>query len=204
MDIRIEKIVRLQQQAVENWHTTPRPQEPQTDGLYATILEQHTCNLNLWHEEDKARDPDADDRVIADVKRRIDKLNQARNDWIETIDEQIVRDLETNRISPSTDMPLNTETPGCAIDRLSILTIRIFHMREQAEREDAGEEHKATVKQKLAVLGEQLSDLKSALSRLIKDVYSGKRRVRIYRQYKMYNDPTMNPCIYGKNTVNSQ
>ncbi len=197
MDINIEQVALLQQQAVEDWHST-NPPERSSNGLFTTILEQHTYNLRLWHEEDKARDPQANDQIIAEVKRRIDKLNQARNDWIEKIDEQIVQNLEAGGISPSEDVPLNTETPGCAIDRLSILNLRIFHMKEQAERKDAGEEHTASVNQKLAVLDEQLKDLKSALSALIKDICSGKRRFRIYRQYKMYNDPTMNPCIYGK------
>mgnify|MGYP001464710101 CR=1 FL=1 len=133
---------------------------------------------------------------IAEVKRNIDGFNQNRNDWIEKIDDYITDQLDELGIKPEADARLNTETPGSVIDRLSILALRIYHMEEQAGREDATDEHREKAQQKLAVCFLQMDNLSQSLQELIDDIYAGKMAHRTYRQFKMYNDPTMNPYLY--------
>ena len=127
------------------------------------------------------------------MKRAIDRLNQQRNDATEQIDAFLMSWLEEQGITPPADARLNTETPGSAIDRLSILALRLYHMREQTERADASEEHLARAQQKLAMMHVQQRDLSSALATLWDDLTSGRNRLALYRQFKMYNDPTLNP-----------
>jgi len=122
--------------------------------------------------------------------------NQNRNDWIEKIDDWIQAELASKGISPADDAPLNTETPGSAIDRLSIMSLRLYHMIEQLERTEVDESHLESVKHKIAVCRLQHSDLSNSLQDLINDITAGKKRHRIYRQFKMYNDPTLNPYLY--------
>lgn len=177
------------------WHVSDQV-KPATCRLADLIADQHRRNYLLWHEEDTARSPDASDTVIADVKRRIDKLNQERNDRIERIDEFLQRLLIESKIQIPEDAPWNTETPGNSIDRLSIMSLKVFHMREQEEREDASEEHRATCREKRLVLEIQRKDLTTALQQHLDDVFAGRKQVKLYRQFKMYNDPSLNPAIY--------
>jgi hypothetical protein len=157
------------------------------------VLDQHQANFDLWHEEDKARDPDAVDSAIVTVKRSIDRLNQRRNDLLEQIDLQL---LTFASLKMNLDAPLHSETPGLIIDRLSILSLKIFHTEEQVHRSTA--EHRATSQSRLALLLSQRSDLAGCLAGLWDEVLAGKRRFKQYRQLKMYNDPELNPVIYGK------
>ena len=193
--INVEEITDLHRTTVRRWH------EGQIDNSYEGFLrlvcEQHQRNYRLWHQEDVARSPDASDTEIAGVKRRIDRLNQQRNDYIEKLDDCLIYQLASRGVRPEADAQLNTETPGSVIDRLSILALRIYHMEEQAAREDAGPEHRRKAQVKLAVLQEQHRDLSSSLEGLLEDVASGRKRLKVYRQFKMYNDPTMNPYLYG-------
>ena len=192
--VRLEEITRLHEECVARWHSQPVDQP--LAGWMGIVCQQHGYNFLLWHEEDKARCPEASDREIAAVKRAIDKLNQQRNDWIERIDDAITDELATRCVLPPADAPQNTETLGSTIDRLSILSLRIYHLAEQQARADASPEHRASVSRKLAVAQAQLADLTQAAQQLADDLFAGRRRHRTYRQLKMYNDPALNPYLY--------
>jgi hypothetical protein len=193
--IDIHEITELHATTVQHWHQ--QQIDNQYQGFWGLICRQHQQNFKLWHQEDIARSPDVNDADIARVKRTIDKLNQQRNDLIEQLDEAIIEQLHTLEIHPLADAGLNTETPGCAIDRLSILSLRIYHMEEQAFRTDASEEHIAKAKSRLEILYEQHRDLCRALDDLLSDIFAGRKRMKTYRQFKMYNDPAMNPYLYN-------
>jgi hypothetical protein len=164
-------------------------------GLGAAIGREHLTNVRLWHEEDEARRPDVEDGAIAGVKRRIDLLNQRRNDLIEAIDEALTSALEDARVEPRPDSRLHSETPGAILDRLSILALKIFHMREEAERADAAAAHRSVCAERLAVLERQRADLADCLRALCEELLAGRATFRTYRQFKMYNDPETNPAV---------
>ena len=132
------------------------------------------------------------------MKRAIDKYNQQRNDWIEKIDDFIAELIEREGIKPRNDATLNTETPGSAVDRLSILSLRIYHLEEQLIRTDVDETHRESVTRKLAICRLQQDELAFSLQKLVNDIFSGRRKHRTYRQFKMYNDPALNPYLYGQ------
>lgn len=192
----VAQIVALQTEMVERWHE--EPVEHQLTGILGTICTQHQFNFLLWHEEDIARSPDVSDTEIARVKRSIDRYNQQRNDWIEKVDDEITRLVEQTGQAAGPDAPLNTETPGCAIDRLSILALRLYHLQEQLQREDVSEEHLQSVHRKIAICRLQQDDLGHSLAELLGDIFAGRKRHRTYRQFKMYNDPTLNPYLYRR------
>ena len=193
--INLDEILQLQANTVARWHDEDID-NPYT-GLQSVICTQHSFNFQLWHEEDIARSPDVSDAEIARVKRSIDRFNQQRNDWIEKVDDEII-DLVASQGTPADDdAPLNTETPGSTIDRLSIMSLRIYHLQEQLDRDDVAQEHFDSVNRKLAVCKLQQSDLKQSLEELLSDIFSGKKRHRTYRQFKMYNDPALNPYLYN-------
>ncbi|HEY0563929.1 MAG TPA: DUF4254 domain-containing protein [Terriglobales bacterium] len=186
----------MQKLWTEQWHSSRQQPLPALDRLSELVLLQHAANFDLWHEEDEARAPDASDAQIAAVKRQIDTLNQKRNDLMEAIDDAVLAEIA--EMSP--DAPLHSETPGMIIDRLSILALKIFHTREQTERSDADLQHRTRNQQRLTTLRQQREDLIGCLQQLLEDVQGGNRRVKMYRQMKMYNDPTLNPAIYRKQT----
>ena len=190
-----QKITSCQSIWTQVWHGTEdsAPSAP----LLTLVHQQHRRNFDLWHEEDKARDPSASDAQIATVKRAIDKFNQQRNDLIEKLDEYIFEQLDRAKIVPASDAPWNSETPGSVIDRLSILSLKVFHMQEQAERLDAKPEHIQKSRARLQVLLRQHGDLTAALQLLLNDLFAGRKQMKIYRQFKMYNDPDANPMIYA-------
>lgn len=188
-------IVRIQDQATEAWHHPLGVPELSDDPSLARVIAQHRANFDLWHEEDKARDPQASDREIAEVKRTIDRLNQLRNDLVEKIDADLLSSLgEAMRFFPNA--PLHSETPGMMIDRLSILALKIFHTREESSRQDASDSHRQRNRERLGILLEQQGDLADALDTFLKDLVGGRRRFKLYRQMKMYNDPELNPAVY--------
>ena len=193
--IDIHAITELHATTVQQWH------QQQIDNEYEDFLgivcRQHQQNFKLWHQEDIARSPDVSDADLARVKHSIDKLNQQRNDLIEQLDESIIQQLNLKGVRPGPDAAMNTETPGSAIDRLSILSLRIYHMEEQAFRSDAADEHIAKAKSRLEILYEQHRDLCCSLQDLLDDIFSGRKCMKTYRQFKMYNDPAMNPYIYN-------
>jgi len=149
-----------------------------------------------WHLEDIIRDPQIDPTEALALKRRIDRSNQDRTDLVEQIDSYFRQKYADVEMMPNAR--LNTESPAWAIDRLSILALKIWHMREQTERSDASQEHKARCQQKLDVLLEQQKDLSTAIQQLLEDIENGKIYMKVYRQMKMYNDPSTNPILYKK------
>jgi Protein of unknown function (DUF4254) len=167
--------------------------ERSADGLMALAMAQHRSNFELWHEEDKARVPEVSDAEIALVKRAIDVLNQRRNDLVEKMDAWLMDRLEQDAFAP-----LHSETPGLIVDRLSILALKIYHTREEAHRMSATEAHRLRNKERLALLEEQRDDLAGCLDALWAEVLAGTRRFKLYRQMKMYNDPELNPAVYGR------
>ncbi|MFM1902313.1 MAG: hypothetical protein RLZZ440_213 [Planctomycetota bacterium] len=179
---------------VARWHEV-EPAHAE-DGLRGKVCDLHRFNFLLWHEEDIARAPDVTDSRIAAVKRAIDGYNQARNDAIEKVDDWLIGELAARGIVASPDAPAATETPGAAIDRLSILELRRYHMREQAERADATPEHRAKAAARMEVLDAQRDHLVESLDRLLGEIFAADRPLRVFRQMKMYNDPTMNPYLY--------
>jgi len=179
---------------VDHWHHFEP--EHSEEGLRGRICDLHRYNFLLWHEEDIARSPHVTDGRIAQVKRAIDRYNQLRNDCIEKVDDWLTADLTARGIVAPPTAPAATETPGAAVDRLSILELRRYHMREQIERKDATTEHRQKAAARMVVLDEQRTHLVEAVDRLVTEIYAARRPLRVFRQMKMYNDPTMNPYLY--------
>jgi len=176
-----------------------QPQRRETDakneggGVWSYIALNHQCNFRLWTEEDQARRRGVPDSAIAANKRNIDAINQQRNDAIEKMDEHLLALLPPAAGAAR----LHSETAGSMIDRLSILALKIFHMRIQTERRDASEEHLETSRARLVRLIEQRADLAGCFDALLADCLAGRARFKVYRQFKMYNDPAFNPYLYG-------
>jgi hypothetical protein len=196
--IDVTEITHAQKTTTERWHQS-EIDNPYRDFLQI-VCQQHQRNYRLWHREDVARSRDVADAELAQVKRDIDQLNQQRNDLIERLDDYLLEQLQLSGVRPWPDAQQNTETPGSAIDRLSILALRIYHMEEQANRADADQQHRAKAKARLEILRQQHGDLSLSLSELLEDIFSGRKHLKVYRQFKMYNDPTMNPCLYQAGT----
>lgn len=149
-----------------------------------------------WHLEDIIRDPAIDPAEALQIKRRIDRSNQERTDMVEYIDSYL---LDKYRgVNPLPDARLNTETPAWAVDRLSILALKIYHMARETERADVDESHRAACRKKLDVLLTQQTDLSRAIEELIEDIEAGRKYMKTYKQMKMYNDPALNPVLYGQ------
>lgn len=170
---------------------------PFAEGSLESIL-YSKCRIDAvqWHLEDIIRDPAIDPVAALALKRRIDASNQDRTDMVEELDTWF-REKYKN-VNMLAEATINTESPAWAIDRLSILALKLWHMREQTERRDATEEHIAVCRGKLAVLEEQRRDLSSAIDTLLDDMEAGRKYMKVYRQMKMYNDPATNPVLYGK------
>ena len=177
------------------WHTDPETYDSLDLAVNPIALELAWRNYLLWHEEDKARRTDVDDSAIATVKRAIDKLNQQRNDLIEKLDEAILAELARTIPEPTTEA-INSETPGSIVDRISIMSLKVYHMDEDSRRGDIDAEHRQRSLHRLAVLKLQRADLFEALGRLLDDYRAGRKRMKLYKQFKMYNDPSLNPELY--------
>jgi len=162
----------------------------------APAYQLHMDNFRLWHAEDSVRRPGAADHAIARSKRAIDLFNQQRHEHIEQFDTWLFASLYAHHSRPLGNPELHSETPGNLLDRLSILTLKVYYMGREAERQDATVGHRQTCRQRLVVLVEQRDDLHGCLCRLCLDLWSGRKTFKIYRQFKMYNDPDLNPEIY--------
>ncbi len=172
------------------------PQNPYTEGSFQFILYNKNWIDDIqWHLEDIIRDPEINPVEALKIKRRIDRLNQQRTDMVEMIDTYFLEKFQDVEVKHGAT--LNTETPAWAIDRLSILALKIYHMQAEAQREGADPEHIARCKGKLEVLLSQREDLSSAIDRLLEEIQNGDKYMKTYRQMKMYNDPSLNPVLYG-------
>ena len=187
--------------AVVDYHITNDVDAPMRNP-YALGTIEHDLYLKnwidtvQWHLEDIIRDPQIDPAEALLLKRRIDKSNQDRTDLVERIDSYFWEQYHT--VLPKTNAKINTESPAWAIDRLSILHVKIYHMQEQVNRTDVSQEQHDKCAAKLAVLQEQLQDMTTSITQLLDDYASGERIMKVYRQMKMYNDPTLNPVLYKK------
>jgi len=192
--ISIHEILDLHKSKVLDWHT--QLALTRKDLPFKFIEENHQWNFLLWHEEDIARVTDLESIRIVNAKRNIDTYNQARNNAMEKIDEWIFNYLQLHQLGLKGEM--HSETPGMIIDRLSIMSLKRFHMNEETRREDALLQHKTGCREKTILLDEQIFDLSNCLARLLSKLQSGEIRFKVYRQLKMYNDPSLNPELYKK------
>jgi hypothetical protein len=195
-----KEIVELHDHCTRSWHISPEDtlllSGLEGNDWLTRVARQHRANFDLWHIEDEARTPGATDADLAGVKRRIDGTNQLRNDLAEDLDRFLLKRLAPHLPDPGA--LLHSESPGLIVDRLSILALKIYHTREEAERTDAPAGHEERNRSRLAILDEQRADLAHCLDALWRDTLAGARRFKLYRQLKMYNDPSLNPAIYSK------
>ena len=196
-----EKANDIFRRAIKDYHVTDNVETPISNPFEEGTIEAtlyHKCWIDTvqWHFEDIIRDPEIAPAAALVLKRRIDKSNQDRTDMVEDIDTFFREKYAT--VKPLPDATINTESPAWAIDRLSILALKIWHMTEQTERTDASEDHLATCRGKLSVLLEQQVDLSTAIDQLLDDIPTGRKYMKVYRQMKMYNDESTNPILYAK------
>ena len=187
--------------ATLDYHKTNHVDTPVANPYPAGCIEhdlylKNWIDVVQWHLEDIIRDPQINPVDALALKRRIDKSNQDRTDLVERIDTYFWNMF--HNVPAQANAKINTESPAWAVDRLSILHIKIYHMQEQVDRTDVSAEQHEKCSQKLAVLLEQLEDMTSSISQLLEDYASGERVMKVYRQMKMYNDPTLNPVLYGQ------
>jgi len=186
-------------EATEHYHEFDNddatPRNPYQEGTIEDLLfRKNWIDAVQWHLEDIIRDPDIEPEEALKIKRRIDKSNQNRTDLVESIDDYFLEKYKNVEVLP--DATINTESPAWAIDRLSILALKIYHMETEVAREDASAEHLDKCNRKLAVLLQQREDLSSAIDQLIADIEAGRKYMKTYKQMKMYNDPALNPVLY--------
>lgn len=187
--------------AVADYHVTDNidaeaPHPYAAGSPESTLYAKCWIDAVQWHLEDIIRDPDILPTDAVALKRRIDRSNQERTDMVEEIDSYFLNLF--GKIKPLDGATINTESPAWAIDRLSILALKIWHMREQAERPDTDDAHRAKAAARLEILLEQRKDLTTAIDFLLQDIGEGRKFMKVYRQMKLYNDPATNPALYGK------
>ncbi|MDO4497094.1 MAG: DUF4254 domain-containing protein [Bacteroidales bacterium] len=189
------------EQVIRDYHVNDNVDQPisnpyEAGTIEATLYLKNWIDTVQWHFEDIIRDPEIDPAAALVLKRRIDKSNQDRTDLVEMIDSYFLE--KYGHVEKQADATINTESPAWAIDRYSILALKIYHMREQVERPDASAEHVAKCQQKLDVLLTQKEDLGSAIDQLLADIEAGRKYMKVYKQMKMYNDVETNPILYAK------
>ena len=196
----VELCYQVFNQAIRDYHVTDNIDTPinnpyERDSIENRLYLKCWIDTVQWHFEDIIRDPHIDPIEALALKRRIDRSNQDRTDLVEQIDSYFRQKYSDVNVLP--DARINTESPAWAIDRLSILALKIYHMKEQAERTDASDEHRQKCQTKLNVLLEQQVDLGTAIDQLLEDIAAGRKYMKVYRQMKMYNDPSTNPVLYN-------
>ncbi len=193
------ELYKLFEQQIIEYHKTDNVDAPennpyQKDSFEAVLWEKSWVDTVQWHLEDLVRPDDVDPVYALQLKRRIDRSNQHRTDLVERIDDHYY--MQFKEVTPLPDARLNTETPAWAVDRLSILALKIYHFQIEAHRGD--EAHRAKCQAKLDTLLTQRADLTLAIDQLLEDLAAGRRQMKLYRQMKMYNDPSLNPSLYKK------
>lgn len=188
-------------ESIDDYHRTDNVDTPINNPYPVKSIEYYLYLKNWidtvqWHFEDIIRDPNINPDAALVLKRRIDKSNQDRTDLVELIDSYFLDKYKD--VTPVEGATINTESPAWAIDRLSILALKIYHMRKEVERTDTTPEHHAQCEKKLNVLLEQKKDLSAAIDQLIADIEAGRKYMKVYKQMKMYNDPALNPVLYGQ------
>jgi hypothetical protein len=190
------------EQSIIDYHKTDNVDSPVNNPYPSNSLLEHLLyhknwvDTVQWHLEDIVRNPTIEAAEGLAIKRRIDKSNQERTDMVEYIDSYFLEQYKNAPLKPNAT--INTESPAWAIDRLSILALKIYHMQIEANRINTNAEHIMACKQKLIVLTEQQGDLSKAIDELLEDISSGKKIMKVYKQMKMYNDPALNPVLYKK------
>nr|WP_322625456.1 DUF4254 domain-containing protein [uncultured Flavobacterium sp.] len=187
------------EQSIKDYHLYDSVDQPinnpfAKDQIEHLLYAKNWVDTVQWHYEDIVRDPNIDPVAALDLKRKIDASNQVRTDMVEYIDSYFLDKYKD--IQPKATAKINSESPAWAIDRLSILALKIYHMAEEANRPDASPEHKAKCQEKLNVLLEQKKDLSTAIDDLLADIQSGDKYMKVYKQMKMYNDEELNPVLY--------
>lgn len=188
-------------QSIDDYHVTDDVDTPIRNPFPERSIEFYLYLKNWidtvqWHLEDIIRNPAIDPVEALALKRRIDRSNQDRTDLVELIDSYFLEKYKD--VNPQSGATINTESPAWAIDRLSILALKIYHMKKETERTDTTGEHRAQCETKLGILLEQQKDLSTAIDQLISEIESGNKYMKVYKQMKMYNDPNLNPVLYGR------
>lgn len=188
-------------QSIADYHVHDNVDQPIANPYDKKDLEHLLYHKNWidtvqWHFEDIIRDPNIDPKEALVLKRRIDKSNQDRTDMVEYIDSYFLQKYADVKVQPNAK--INTESPAWAIDRLSILALKVFHMKQETERKDVDASHIEKCQAKLNILLEQHKDLSTAIEELIEDIEAGRKYMKVYKQMKMYNDETLNPVLYKK------
>jgi len=188
-------------ESIEDYHIADDPDAPSRNPYQSGSLEQLLYMKNWvdavqWHLEDIIREPGINPVTALQIKRKIDKSNQERTDMVEIIDSHFLQQYSNVQLQPGAGF--NTESPAWAIDRLSILALKVYHMQAETERKDAAPQHREACSEKLVILLQQQEDLSSAIDELLGEIEQGKKYIKLYRQMKMYNDPSLNPVLYGK------
>ena len=196
-----ENANRIFVRVIDDYHRYNDVDQPIANPFEAGSLDHllyHKCWIDTvqWHLEDIIRNPSIDPVEALAIKRRIDRSNQDRTDMVEYIDSYLLDKYKS--VVPAPDARINTETPAWAIDRLSILALKIYHMRVETERTDVDDSHREACGKKLAVLLQQQVDLSQAIEELLEEIEAGRKYMKTYKQMKMYNDPALNPVLYGK------
>ena len=197
-----QKSFEVFERAILDYHKTDNIDAPIVNPYQEKSIEFYLYLKNWidtvqWHLEDIIRDPQIDPVKALGIKRRIDRSNQDRTDLVELIDSYFLDKFKS--VKPLSNATINTESPAWAVDRLSILALKIFHMKIEAERKDTPTDQQKRCQEKLAVLLEQKKDLSTAIDMLLDDMAAGRKFMKVYKQMKMYNDPTLNPVLYGQN-----
>lgn len=192
------------QRSIDDYHLTDNVDAPvknpyQTGSFEHLLYAKNWIDTVQWHLEDIIRLPEINPVEALQIKRRIDKSNQDRTDMVEKMDDYFLDQFKG--VTPKSSAKINSETPAWLLDRMSILLLKIYHMKEQTERKDASPEHIAKCKAKLDVLLEQRSDMQLAFDQLMEDIKSGDRKMKVYRQMKMYNDASLNPMLYQNSSA---